>query len=46
MPMRSKAQRAYLHANMPELAKRWEKHTRKGVKLPKRVGKRRGKGHK
>jgi hypothetical protein len=37
MPMRSKAQRAYLHIHLPELAARWEKLTRKGAKLPGHV---------
>lgn len=35
MPMQSQAQRAYLHAKLPELAARWERETRKGKKLPK-----------
>lgn len=39
MPIKSKAQRAYLHANKPELAKEFEKKTPKGAKLPKRVSK-------
>jgi len=39
MPMKSKAQRAYLHANNPKLAKEFEKKTKKGAKLPKRVRK-------
>lgn len=36
MPMRSRAQRAYLHAKKPGVAKRFERHTPKGKKLPKR----------
>lgn len=39
MPMKSKAQRAYLHANKPSIAKKFEKKTPKGKKLPKRVKK-------
>lgn len=39
MPMKSKAQRAYLHANKPEVAKKFEAHTPKGKKLPKRAKK-------
>lgn len=39
MPMKSEAQRAYLHANKPEIAKEFESKTPKGAKLPKRVGK-------
>jgi len=37
MPMKSKAQRGWMWANKPEMAKRWEKHTPKGVKLPEHV---------
>ena len=36
MPFVSKAQRAYLYANKPEVAKKFEKHTPKGTKLPKK----------
>ena len=39
MPMKSKAQRGYLHANKPEVAKKFEKKTPKGKKLPARVKK-------
>jgi hypothetical protein len=39
MPMKSQAQRAYLHANHPAIAKKFEKHTPKGAKLPARVTK-------
>lgn len=35
MPMQSTAQRAYLHANLPEVARRFEKETPKGKRLPK-----------
>lgn len=41
MPMRSQAQRAYLHVHHPRIAARFERETKKGSKLPKRV--RRGK---
>ena len=34
MPYQSKAQRAYLHANKPSVAKKFEAHTPKGKKLP------------
>jgi len=37
MPYKSKAQRAYFHARLPELAKEWDKETPKGKKLPERV---------
>jgi hypothetical protein len=39
MPMKSKAQRRFLHANEPEVAKQFEKETPKGKKLPERVKK-------
>jgi len=35
MPMVSRDQRAWIHANKPEMAKEWEAHTPKGKKLPK-----------
>lgn len=38
MPLRSEAQRAWMHANHPEMAARWEKETPAGP-LPERVGK-------
>ena len=41
--MKSQAQRAYLHIHHPEIAKRWEKETPKGKKLPRHVAKKRGK---
>lgn len=37
MPMRSRAQRKWMHANKPELAKRWEAET-PAKPLPKRLG--------
>lgn len=43
MPMRSQAQRAYLHIHHPQIAQRWEEHTAKGKKLPKRVASKRRK---
>src|SRR5512142_621945 len=36
-PFVSKAQRAYLYANHPEIAAELERHTPKGKKLPKHV---------
>jgi len=39
MPFKSQAQRAFLYAKDPKLAKKFEKHTPKGKKLPKRVKK-------
>ncbi len=41
MPFKSKAQRAYLFANEPKVAKQWAKDTPKGKRLPKRVKKKR-----
>jgi hypothetical protein len=35
MPFKSQAQRKWMHANHPEMAKRWEKETPK-KKLPKK----------
>lgn len=42
MPFKSKAQRGYLWANEPKVAKKFAKHTPKGKKLPKRAPKRKG----
>lgn len=42
MPMKSKAQRAYLWANNPKLAKEFESKTPKGAKLPRKVKKKKG----
>ena len=39
MPFKSKAQRGYLYANKPKVAKEFEKKTPKGKKLPKKVKK-------
>lgn len=39
MPIKSKAQRRFLHSQKPELAKEFESHTPKGKKLPEKVGK-------
>ncbi len=38
MPFKSKAQRRWMHAKEPAMAKRWERETPKGAKLPARVG--------
>ena len=37
VPFKSKRQRRWMYANKPEMAKRWEKHTPKGKKLPEKV---------
>ena len=39
MPFKSKAQRAYLYANEPKIAARFEKETPKGKKLPEKKAK-------
>lgn len=38
MPLKSQAQRRWMHATHPEMAKRWEKETPK-KKLPEKAGK-------
>ena len=37
MPFKSEAQRRYLYANEPKVAKRYSKETPKNAKLPERV---------
>ncbi len=37
MPMKSQAQRGYLWAFYPEIARKFEEHAPKGKKLPKHV---------
>ncbi len=39
MPFKSQAQRKFMYASHPEMAKEWEAHTPKGKKLPKHVKK-------
>ena len=39
MPFVSKAQRAYLYANHPSIAREFQVHTRPGAKLPPHVRK-------
>lgn len=41
MPFKSRAQRRWMHANKPRMAKRWERHTSKVRKLPARKRRRR-----
>jgi hypothetical protein len=43
MPFASEAQRRWMYANDPSMAKRWEGETPKGKKLPKRKKKRKKK---
>ncbi len=40
MPFSSQAQRRYMHMKHPDIAKRFEKETPKGAKLPERSGER------
>lgn len=37
MPFKSQAQKKWMYANKPQMAKRWSDHTPKGKKLPKKV---------
>ena len=37
MPFKSKAQKGYLYANDPEVAKKFQRDTPKGTKLPARA---------
>lgn len=46
MPFKSQSQRKWMYANDPSMAKKWEEHTPKGKKLPKKVGKRGNKNKK
>ena len=39
MPLKSKAQQKRMYANHPEMAKRWDKETPKGKKLPSKAKK-------
>lgn len=39
MPFKSEAQRRFMWANHPEMAKEWQAETPKGKKLPKKLGK-------
>lgn len=37
MPFKSQAQRGWMYANKPAMAKRWQKETSKNKSLPKKV---------
>ena len=37
MPFKSQKQRAWMYKNKPKMAKKWEKETPKGGKLPTKV---------
>jgi hypothetical protein len=43
MPYKSQAQRGWMHANKPTMARKWDKETPKGKSLPKKAPKKRGK---
>jgi hypothetical protein len=43
MPFKSQAQRAFMYANHPKMAKEFESATPKGKKLPKKVKKKKEK---
>lgn len=43
MPFKSKKQRAWMHANKPKMAKKWEEHTPKDKALPVKVKKKKAK---
>lgn len=43
MPFKSQAQKGWMYATHPEMAKQWQEETPKGKKLPKKVGKKNGK---
>ena len=44
MPFKSQKQRAWMHKNKPKMAKKWEKETPKGRKLPTKVKKKKKAG--
>lgn len=46
MPFKSDAQRKWMFANDPEMAKRWAAETPKGKKLPKKVAAKKKRGKK
>ncbi len=37
MPFKSKSQRRWMHAQKPDMAKKWEKETPKGKTLPEKL---------
>ena len=43
MPFKSQAQKGFLYANKPKIAKEFQAATPKGAKLPKKVAKKKGK---
>lgn len=43
MPFKSKAQKGWMYANKPKMAKEWQAETPKGKPLPKKVPSKKGK---
>lgn len=39
MPFKSEAQRRFLYAKRPDVARRWEEETPTGRRLPRKLGK-------
>lgn len=39
MPYKSKAQQGYMHAKLPQIAKKWDKEIHDSNKLPKHIKK-------
>jgi len=39
MPFKSQAQRRWMYANDPKMARQWSEHTSKDAKLPEKVKK-------
>lgn len=39
MPLKSQAQRRYMHAKHPKMAEQWEAETPTGKRLPRKLGK-------
>ena len=37
MPFKSEAQKGWMYANKPKMAKEWQEHTPKGKKLPAKI---------
>jgi hypothetical protein len=37
MPFKSEAQKGWMYANHPQMAKQWQEHTPEGKKLPAKV---------
>lgn len=42
MPFKSEAQKGWMYATHPKMARQWQKETPQGKTLPKKVGKKNG----